>query len=93
MDNTKQEVAVMIGVSPAPRIRVQIENQDGTWTELPVDDGISLEVDHLGTPVVTNDPYCYLLRFNVSIHHQRWHDMRWLLSKRTVDENNKRRFL
>ena len=72
----------------APRMRVQVENSDGTWTELPIDNGISLEVHHPDPYELLRDPTVYLARFDVTIHHQTWNDLLWDLSKREVREKN-----
>lgn len=73
----------------APRMRVQIENTDGTWTELPIDNGLSLEVN-IEPSIGIDDTYHYSARFAVDISHRTWHDLLWDLSHREVRERDAR---
>lgn len=70
---------------PAPRMRVQIENRDGTWTELRIDNGLSLQVD-APDPTYPLEEFAYSANFKVLIHHRTWNDLMWDLSKRAVRE-------
>jgi hypothetical protein len=64
-------------------MRVQIENNDGTWTELAIENGIALEVET--DPVIgRDDGYWYHAKFDVSISQRQWHNLLWDLSEREV---------
>ena len=74
---------------PAPRMRVQIQNNDGTWTELAIDNGISLEVE-TEPQIGRDDGYWYHAKFAVSIDQYQWHNLLWDLSAREVRERDAR---
>lgn len=75
-------------LGPAPRMRVQMENKDGTWTELAIDNGLSLEVQHPDPYKLGEGLNVYVAKFEVEVPYQTWHDLLWDLSKREVREKN-----